>query len=158
VAEVDWNQLKMEYLEGGTSYTRLADKYGLTRDAIAKHAQRDGWQALKKARYAETEREMVRRAAAQEVDRTERVWTAADLLLDRVVALMSGSTGNTARDLRDLSAALRDVRETLGLKTQRDIREQEAKIAKLEADARKDDGSDKVIRVVMDGSLDDFAQ
>lgn len=158
MADVDWDLIKMRYLEGGTTYAQLAQEHNITTATVAKHAQRENWQALKKERYAETEREMVRRAAKQEVDRTEKVWTAADLLLERVVALMSGSTGNTARDLRDLSAALRDVRETLGLKTQRDIREQEAKIAKLEADARKDDAADKVIRVVMDGSLEDFAQ
>lgn len=53
------------------------------------------------------------------------------------------------RGLREISAALREIKDIKGIKSEQDIREQEARIANLEKQAQKDN-TDESIEVVMD--------
>ena len=56
-----------------------------------------------------------------------------------------------------LAAALKDVKEIQMLRDPVDLREQEAKIAKLLKDCREDSDRDTELRVVFEGSTDDCA-
>ena len=40
---VDWEKIKAEYLAGGTSYRKLADKYEVPRSTLEQRAKREGW-------------------------------------------------------------------------------------------------------------------
>ena len=53
------------------------------------------------------------------------------------------------KGLREISAALREIKDIKGIKNERDIREQEARIANLEKQAQKENADD-AIEVVMD--------
>jgi hypothetical protein len=39
----DWNRIKAEYLKGGTSYRKLADKYGVSCRTIERRAKAEAW-------------------------------------------------------------------------------------------------------------------
>lgn len=41
--KVDWERIRAEYIAGGTSYRKLADKYDVPIDTIKKRAGREGW-------------------------------------------------------------------------------------------------------------------
>lgn len=40
---VDWEKIKAEYLAGGTSYRKLAEKYGVPRSTLEQRAKREEW-------------------------------------------------------------------------------------------------------------------
>lgn len=42
---VDWERIRAEYIAGGASMRGLAEKYGLTKDAVARRAKAEGWGA-----------------------------------------------------------------------------------------------------------------
>lgn len=43
VADVDWEQIKAEYLSGNVSCRQLAEKYHLSPNVVSKKATKDGW-------------------------------------------------------------------------------------------------------------------
>ena len=60
--------------------------------------------------------------------------------------------------LRQITAALRDLKEIKMLQTELDRQEQEARIANLNRQAQKDDNKNGTITVVLEGALKDYAQ
>ncbi|MBQ8201455.1 MAG: hypothetical protein IJZ74_06790 [Clostridia bacterium] len=40
---VEWEKIKAEYLAGGTSYRKLAEKYEVPRSTLEQRAKREGW-------------------------------------------------------------------------------------------------------------------
>lgn len=41
---VDWLTIRNDYINGGGSYRKLAEKYGVNKDTIAKRSKAEGWQ------------------------------------------------------------------------------------------------------------------
>ena len=41
--EIDWTSIKTDYICGRGSYRTLAEKYGLTKDQVARRSAREGW-------------------------------------------------------------------------------------------------------------------
>ena len=61
--------------------------------------------------------------------------------------------------LKQIAAALKDIKEVQMLKSELDRREQEARIEKLRKEAEKDDDKDKrSITITLEGGLDEYAQ
>ena len=58
--------------------------------------------------------------------------------------------------LRQITAALKDIKESKMLRTALDDREQQARITNLERQASKDDSNKEPVSVVMDDSLEDY--
>ena len=44
---MDWSKIKAEYISGGTSYRKLAAKYGVSFNTLQGVAQREKWVELK---------------------------------------------------------------------------------------------------------------
>ena len=44
---VDWLAIKTEYINGGISYRKLAEKYGVNKDSIAARAKAENWKGLR---------------------------------------------------------------------------------------------------------------
>lgn len=40
---VDWGKIRTEYLAGGTSYRKLAEKYGVARSTLEQRAKKEAW-------------------------------------------------------------------------------------------------------------------
>lgn len=47
MANIDWLSIKNEYVNTNTSYRKLAQKYGVNKDTIAKRAQSENWAKAK---------------------------------------------------------------------------------------------------------------
>ena len=46
---VDWLAIKTEYINGGISYRKLAEKYGVPLRTVAKHAKEESWKDEREA-------------------------------------------------------------------------------------------------------------
>jgi hypothetical protein len=60
--------------------------------------------------------------------------------------------------LKAIASALRDIKEVQMLKSELDHREQEARIRNLEKQAEADDKTDNEIKVIIEGSLDNYSK
>lgn len=64
----NWKKIKAEYLRGGTSYGKLAQKYGIPKSTIADKAKREGWGEIQQEISDETRTKTVQKIAEQESD------------------------------------------------------------------------------------------
>lgn len=85
---MDWKQAKAEYIAGGTSYRKLAEKYGTTLAVLRNVAEREGWVKLKAQARHKTNTKIVEYVSSVDaekvVDRLERVSDLTDKLLDKI--------------------------------------------------------------------------
>lgn len=85
---MDWESAKAEYVSGGTSYRKLAEKYGITLAVLRNVAQREEWVKLKAQTQHKANTEIVRsvskKKAKKTVDKLKRVSDLTDKLLDKL--------------------------------------------------------------------------
>lgn len=65
---VDWNKLKAEYIAGGTSYRKLAEKYGVSRRTVECRGKEENWCELKRQNCEKTVAKIVEAVADTKVD------------------------------------------------------------------------------------------
>ena len=152
---MDWNKLKAEYIAGGTSYRKLAEKYGVDRNAVQRIAKREKWCELKSQAKAKSDAKMVETIAKDISKNAVKINDVADKLLDKIVLLLDEFEGIDSQSIKQLTSSLKDIKDIKGLKSDIDLREQEARIDKLRKDA-KDEQKDMSITVVLDGGLDEY--
>lgn len=139
---MDWNKLKAEYIAGGTSYRKLAEKYGIDRNAVQRVAKREKWCELKSQAKAKSETKMVNTIAKDISKKAVKIDDVADKLLNKIVALLNALEFADSQTIKQCTSALKDIKDIKGIKSKLDIREQEARIDKLRKDADSGNNGD----------------
>ena len=80
--EIDWVQIKAEYISGTMSASKLAEKHGVSVYAIRKRSGKERWQELRKQNQSETANKIAKKINTEKVKKTVRE-------IDRVVAVAS---------------------------------------------------------------------
>ena len=147
----NWNKIKAEYIRGDISQRSLAKKYGVSLSSITKRSRAEKWADLRVQKNDMVTTKMVESIASQEANKMDLLQRAADLLLKKITeGLEDGTLTATGRGLRDISGALRDIREIKGYKSELDMQEQIARIEKLRSEASSDK-KDSSIVVTLEG-------
>ena len=140
----DWQQIKTEYITTDTSYRKLAQKYGVNTTNIAKRASKEKWVEERNQNASKTLSKTLNAIASQQASRAVRLQTVADKLLTKVERLIEDDEGLLAdtSSMRDISRILKDLKDIQMIKSDADMREQEARIEKLRADAQRNNNDD----------------
>ena len=156
----DWQDIKTEYITTKTSFRKLADKYGLHKDTIWKKAKDEGWDEQRRQHIDNTQTKILEADTDQKVSIAEKLNEATDMLLGNVVAQMKAREPMEmdVQEMKDISVVLKNVKEILGIKSKKDLEEQDARIAKLRREAEKSDNENPSITITMEGGLSDYAQ
>lgn len=143
----DWSAIKIEYISNpNTSYRKLGEKYGVHFTNIAKKAKEENWQQ-ERIQYANTTLTNTLDALTNDkVDRAVRIQSVADMLLGKIETLIEYT--ESPQSIRQLTAAVKDIKEIQMIKSDADLREQEARIANLRKQAEKEDDTANVVEVV----------
>ena len=152
---MDWDTIKAEYIAGGTSYRKLAEKYGVSFNTLSGVAIREGWAKLKKQAQDKSTTKMVDTIANDIAKNAVKINDVADKLLDKISYILELSDGIDSQVIKQLTSALKDIKDIKGVKSEIDLKEQEARIDKLRKDAMEEN-TDKTITVVMEGGIDDY--
>lgn len=139
---MDWNQIKAEYIAGGTSYRKLADKYGVSFSTLRNIAIREKWTDLREQASNKSVTKLVESIGEQNGTYTVSINEVADKLLEKITGMME-QKGLTTQGIKHLTSAIKDIKDIKGIKSDIDLKEQEARIDKLrkeiEADKPQDD-------------------
>ena len=157
----DWKKIKTEYITTDTSYRKLADKYGLDQATIARRAKKEGWVSNRQQNASRTQAKIVNAISNKQVDRAAKLVSVADMLLDRVKQLVESDDKIflDTQGMKHISGVLKDIKEIQMIRSDADMREQEARIKNLQKQAEKEDSKDKSsITITLEGSLSDYAQ
>ena len=136
---MDWKKIKAEYVAGGTSYRKLAQKYGVSFSTLKDIAIREKWTELKEQAQNKANTNLVNSIGEQNGTYTVSINDVADKLLDKITSMLLVK-GLTTQSVKHLTSALKDIKDVKGIKSEIDLKEQEARIDKL----RKEINSDKV--------------
>jgi hypothetical protein len=143
---VNWNAIKKEYIAGGTSYRKLCEKYGVSRTTLQRKAVAEKWCQLRVQAEAKTETKMVDQVSDEQVATANNLTALADKVLLRIEALLEKVDSPTG--IKDITTALKNIKDVKGIKTEIDLREQEARIKALEKNAEKSNDTTQTISVV----------
>ena len=135
---MDWKKIKAEYIAGGTSYRKLAEKYSVPFGTLRRVAEREEW-TQKRAQVAQkADMKMIETISDDAAEKAVNIIDVADKLLSKISDLMETMVVDT-QSVKHLTSALKDLKEIKGYKSAMDLKEQEARIAKLQREAEKDD-------------------
>lgn len=128
---MDWKKIKKEYIAGGISYRKLAEKHGVSFSTLEKTARREGWRELKRQADEKTATKAVEAVSS----RNARLDKAVDLALEAACKYLTAPGHLRAVDLKDVTTALKNLRDLKGIKSEADMEEQRARIEALRARA-----------------------
>jgi hypothetical protein len=155
-AEIDWELLKQEYVQGGTSYRKLADKYDVSFSILKVVARQEKWAELRERAKDESNTKLIKLIASDNAKRMVKINNVADMLLDKIVDTLEALDVVDSQSIKHFTSALKDIKDIKGIKSDIDLAEQEARINKLRKDA-EDEQKDTSLEVVMDEEVDGYA-
>ena len=154
----DWKKIKAEYIAGGTSYRKLAEKYGVPRSNIERRAKAEKWTKLRGQAEGKAEAKIIESVSKKQAARADKIIDVADMLLDKIVATAAMFDAYDTQGLKHLTSALKDLKEIKGFKSDADMREQEARIAKLVKEATASDDTTNEIAITIEGGDSSWAK
>ena len=155
----DWQKIKTEYITTDTSYRKLAQKYGVTYTNIGIRSRKEGWPELREQHNAKTITKTMNAIASNQASRAARLQTVADKLLAKVERLVDEGDEllTDTSTMRDIARVLKDLKDIQMIKSDADMREQEARIDKLRKEAMVEKENNEV-KVTIQGDLDEYCK
>ena len=154
----DWQDIKTEYITTKTSFRKLADKHGINKDTIWKKAKDEGWEDLRRQHIDNIQTKILDADTEQKVDRAVRLMAVADKLLVKVEQWVEMDEPITANSIKNLSDAIKNIKEVQMIRTAEDIEEQKARIAKLQKEAEKEERNDNTIVIQFAEGSEEYAR
>ena len=143
---MDWKPIRAEYIAGGTSYRKLAQKYDVPLSNLYRVAKNEQWVKLRQQADNKAMAKTIEAVSKQSADVSNKVIEVADKLLTIIGNTIDNLDVIDSQSLKHYTSALKDLKDIKSIKSDADMREQEARIAKLQKEAMKeDDGSTEVI-------------
>ena len=181
----DWQQIKTEYITTDTSYRKLAQKHGVRYATLQARAKEEKWTELRDQHRTRTVSKTLTKISNKQAEKLARIEGITDKLLNKLekavdeldleivkkkVKVEDGLTETTTETieaieggivdrtgLRQLTAALKDLKEIQMLRSELDRQEQEARIDKLRKEAMVEKENNEV-KVTIVGDLDEYSQ
>ena len=156
----DWKAIKTEYITTDTSYRKLAQKYGISYNAIGNRSRDEKWQDLRDQYLTKTMTKTMNAISTKQADRAAKLVGVSDLLLDKVKELIETNEELLVDTsiMRDISVVLKNLKDIQMIRSDADMREQEARIEKLRKEAEGDEANrQQTVTVVMGDGADKYA-
>ena len=154
----DWQKIKTEYITTDTSYRKLAQKYGIDSAVIGRRAKSEEWVTLRQQYVNETQTKTINAISDKQVDRATKLMSVADKLLEKVEQWVEMDDPITANAIKNLSDAIKNIKEVQMIRTEEDIEEQKARIDKLRKDVEKEDNTDNTIIIQFAAGSEEYAK
>ena len=149
----DWQAIKTEYITTDTSYRKLAQKHGVHYNAIANRAKQEGWISQRNQYCDKTMTNTLDAISDKQVDRAANLISVADQLLAKVKRLLETNAEvlTDTQSMKHISGVLKDIKEVQMIRSDADMREQEARIANLRKQAEKEENHNRDVTITIAG-------
>lgn len=151
-----WNAIKKEYIAGGTSYRKLALKYEVKLSALRSIAEREKWVKLRAQAQHKANTEIVNTVGTQTAKVDSKYFNLVNKFMRKVEAVMDANQNWSISSLKEMSATLKNLKECKGVKSEADMREQEARIKSLEKQIERENDSLTQIEVVFNAGEEEW--
>ena len=157
IATIDYSKLKKEYLSSSISQRNLAAKYGVPYGSLRKVAAKEQWTELRNKARTKADAKFIDAISDKEAQTAVDIVSVADKLLGKITELMDTMVIDT-QSFKQLTSALKDLKEIKGYKSDADMREQEARIEKLRKEAQDDTPEDREVNVTFIGDIEEYSK
>ena len=156
----DWQKIKTEYITTDTSYRKLAEKYGVHYNAIANRSKQEGWISQRNQHCDKTMTKTLDAISNKQVDRAANLISVSDLLLNKVKSLLETDAEvlNDTQSMKHISGVLKDIKEIQMIRSDADMREQEARIKNLQKQAESEETNKEPIRIIIDDGASKYSK
>lgn len=154
ISEERWRKIKTEYITSDKSLHRIAIDNEIRYDTIRLQSKKEDWKKLRERHRENIVQKTVEKIERQKVEQVEELRSTASAILAKANELI-GSEAISPQSLKSLSGVLRDVKEILDIRSDADLREQEARILKLQKDAAGEDET-KAPKLIIEGVPKEF--
>ena len=160
--EIDWREVQAEYItDSNSSYRKLAKKYGIPVGTLQKRAIKEDWHQKKIQSGQNSVAKTVEIIEQGQANRLSRLMIVTDKLLVKIEQTVDEITSESVTvdkaTFKQITGALKDIKEIQSLKSDRDIREQEARIKNLERQAEAEDTGTEVT-IKFEGNTSEWAK
>ena len=154
---IDWKTIETEYVTTDISHRELATKYGIGRSRLSQYASKEKWREKRDKHRAKTVSKAVNSIGTKQAEMAAKLYGVGGLLLDRVKLLLEDNPELLAdtSSMKDVSVVLKNLKDLMSVKSEADMLEQEARIAKLRRDAEPDKGAETP-KLVVEGLPEEF--
>ena len=155
---IDWKTIETEYVTTDISHRELAKKHGIGRSRISEVASKEKWKEKRDKHRAKTVAKAVNAVGTKQANMAAKLYGVGGLLLDRVKGLLEENPELLAdtSSMKDVSVVLKNLKDLMSVKSEADMREQEARIEKLRREAQKGEESARAIEVVFDAGPEEW--
>lgn len=155
---MDWNKIKAEYIASGTSYRKLVEKYGVSRTTLERKAKEEKWTELRRQAKGKAEAKLLNAISDKSAKIDDRYFRLVDRLLQKAEETIENTPIWSVNGLKEMATALKYLKECKGVKSDIDLREQEARIRNLEKQAEAEEKADNEIKVTIEGDLEIYSK
>ena len=156
IVKPDYKKIKAEYIAGGTSYRKLAEKYDVPFSTLRKVAKREGWTQKRTQVEHKVDTNVTEQVVENETKRLVDIVDVADKLLDKISNTIDSLEVIDSQSLKHFTSALKDIKDIKGIKSDIDLKEQEARIAKLQKEAQAEE-KDNEIQIIIGADAEDYS-
>ena len=97
---MNWRKIKAEYIAGGISQRALAEKYGVNRNLLMRHAQKEKWTEKRKASEAKALEKVEQKTAETVADNAVVLERIKGKLLNRLEQMVDAYPDSKAAEIR----------------------------------------------------------
>ena len=155
--EWNWSELKSEYISSDISYKKLCAKHDVPFHKLRKVAEREKWADLKAQAKHKESMKIVEKVAKQGADHTLKLYAVADKLLGKIEDTLDATDVLDSQSIKHFTSALKDIKDIKGIKSDMDLKEQEARIDKLRKDAMSEE-IDTSVTVTFEGDIEKWSK
>lgn len=154
---MDWKAIKTEYITGDISYRKLAEKHKIPFSTLRDKAVAEQWYKQKERNrnkiVTKSIEQIVEKESTKLAKTDEKYFRILDKLFDKAEELVENTPVWQPQMLKDMATTMKYLKECKSIKSDADIREQEARIKKLEQETSIEN-KDVKITVEMGGFED----
>ena len=92
----------------------------------------------------------------KQAKRSAKISDVADMLLDKISNTLAIMDVVDSQSIKHFTSALKDIKDIKGIKSDIDLKEQEARIAKLQKEAEADADKNSSVSITIEGGDDEW--
>jgi phosphopantetheine adenylyltransferase len=143
VAEETWTQLRLEYISSSeVSIRGLQKKYGIPYNQIRNRCENEKWLEQRDAVKTQSTQKSIDLISDYQSEKCTRAFRVADKVMDKleeVVDKIDPEDEYAVKKLKDVTGAIKNMKEIGLFRSSLDQAEQEARINKLRKDAEEEE-------------------
>lgn len=151
-----WNAMRTEYISSdNSSYRQLEAKYGVSFNKIRRRSLDEDWQGKREEFKTNRANKSLDLVAEYQATECAKAFMVASKLLEKIEKAVEAVPDADTGAIKQLTSAIKDLKEIGVFRADLDKQEQMARIKKLQKESEEEQ-KDTTIKVVFDGDMEGY--